>query len=305
MQKASGNHSFFLPLLASFIPSNNLYIRADTQSFDSSVYLIWHVVCLIILYSWNLELNMDRALFLAMSGAKQNMQALQLRANNLANVSTTGFRADLEQARSMQAYGEGLPTRVFSMTERPGQNFRQGSVITTGRDLDVTIEGLGWISVLDKTGKEGLTRNGNLKIDSNGLLLSGENLVLGEGSDPITLPIPLSKVEIGSDGTISVVPQGAPADAIEIVDRIKLTSTDNRSLFKDINGLFRSKDPNAQYEIDGNVKLLKGAIEGSNVSAIGEMTSLIDLQRQFEMQVKLMSTAEDMDKASDSLLRTS
>ena len=248
---------------------------------------------------------MDRALFLAMSGAKQNMQALQLRANNLANVSTTGFRADLEQARSMQAYGEGLPTRVFSMTERPGQNFRQGSVITTGRDLDVTIEGLGWISVLDKTGKEGLTRNGNLKIDSNGLLLSGENLVLGEGSDPITLPIPLSKVEIGSDGTISVVPQGAPADAIEIVDRIKLTSTDNRSLFKDINGLFRSKDPNAQYEIDGNVKLRKGAIEGSNVSAIGEMTSLIDLQRQFEMQVKLMSTAEDMDKASDSLLRTS
>ncbi len=113
---------------------------------------------------------MDRALFLAMSGAKQNMQALQLRANNLANVSTTGFRADLAQARSMQAYGEGLPSRVFSMTERPGHNFAQGSVITTGRDLDITIEGSGWLSVLDHTGKEGLTRNGNLKVDQNGLL---------------------------------------------------------------------------------------------------------------------------------------
>ena len=305
MQKASGNHSFFCPYWQVLSYQIIFIFALILKSSDSLVDLIWHVVCLITLYGWNLERNMDRALFLAMSGAKQNMQALQLRANNLANVSTTGFRADLEQARSMQAYGEGLPTRVFSMTERPGQNFRQGSVITTGRDLDVTIEGLGWISVLDKTGKEGLTRNGNLKIDSNGLLLSGENLVLGEGGDPITLPIPLSKVEIGSDGTISVVPQGAPADAIEIVDRIKLTSTDNRSLFKDINGLFRSKDPNGQYEIDGNVKLLKGAIEGSNVSAIGEMTSLIDLQRQFEMQVKLMSTAEDMDKASDSLLRTS
>ncbi|KOO02233.1 flagellar basal-body rod protein FlgF [Vibrio nereis] len=249
---------------------------------------------------------MDRALFLAMSGAKQNMQALQLRANNLANVSTTGFRADLAQARSMQAYGEGLPSRVFSMTERPGHNFQQGSVITTGRDLDVTIQGDGWISVLDKMGQEGLTRNGNLKIDATGLLTSGNgNLVLGENGAPITLPIPVSKVEIGSDGTISVVPQGAPADAMQIVDRIKLTRTNNQSLFKDVNGLFRAKDPNAAYEADAGVKLLTGAIEGSNVNAIGEMTSLIDLQRQFEMQVKMMNTAEDMDKASDSLLRMS
>ncbi|WP_341664455.1 flagellar basal body rod protein FlgF [Vibrio sp.] len=249
---------------------------------------------------------MDRALFLAMSGAKQNMQAMQLRANNLANVSTTGFRADLAQARSMQAYGEGMPSRVFSMTERPGHNFQQGSVITTGRDLDVTIQDQGWIAVLDSMGKEGLTRNGNLNIDVNGLLTTGGgNLVLGETGAPITVPIPVSKIEVGSDGTISVVPQGAPADAIEIVDRIKLTSTNNRSLYKDVNGVFRSKDQNAEYEVDGNVKLLTGALEGSNVNAIGEMTNLIDLQRQFEMQVKMMSTAEDMDKASNSLLRMS
>ena len=122
---------------------------------------------------------MDRALFLAMSGAKQNMQAMQLRANNLANVSTTGFRADLAQARSMQAYGDGMPSRVFSMTERPGHNFQQGSVITTGRDLDVTIQDQGWISVLDNTGKEGLTRNGNMKVDVNGMLTTDNgNLVL-------------------------------------------------------------------------------------------------------------------------------
>lgn len=249
---------------------------------------------------------MDRALYLAMSGAKQNMQALQLRSNNLANVSTTGFRADLAQARSMQAYGDGLPTRVFSMTERPGHNFQQGSVITTGRDLDATVQGEGWIAVMDKMGKEGLTRNGNFKIDANGLLTSGNgNLVLGENGAPITLPIPVSKVEIGTDGTISVVPQGAPADAMEIVDRIKLTRTNNQSLFKDVNGLFRAKDPNAVYEADAGVKLLTGALEGSNVNAVGEMTSLIDLQRQFEMQVKMMSTAEEMDKSSDSLLRMS
>ncbi|OEE81193.1 flagellar basal-body rod protein FlgF [Vibrio genomosp. F6] len=249
---------------------------------------------------------MDRALFLAMSGAKQNMQALQLRANNLANVSTPGFRADLAQARSMQAYGEGLPTRVFSMTERPGHNFSQGSVITTGRDLDVTIEGEGWISVIDKTGKEGLTRNGNLKIDQNGLLLNGNgHLVLGDTGAPISLPIPLSKVEIGRDGTISVLPQGAPASEMEQIDRIKLTRSNPQTLFKDSNGLFRLKDPNLAYEADAGVHILTGAIEGSNVNAVGEMTSLIDLQRQFEMQVKMMSTAEEMDKSSDSLLRMS
>ncbi|GAL12701.1 flagellar basal-body rod protein FlgF [Vibrio astriarenae] len=249
---------------------------------------------------------MDRSLFLAMSGAKQNMQAMQLRANNLANVSTTGFRADLAQARSMQAYGEGLPTRVFSMTERPGHSFNQGSVITTGRDLDVTVQGDGWISVLDKTGQEGLTRNGNLNVSDTGLLMnSAGQLILGENDAPITLPVPISKVEIGTDGTVSVVPQGAPADALEIVDRIKLTNTNNQSLFKDTNGLFRAKDPNQIYEADAGVTLLKGAIEGSNVNAVGEMTSLIDLQRQFEMQVKMMSTAEEMDKASDSLLRSS
>ncbi|MBY8231083.1 flagellar basal-body rod protein FlgF [Vibrio fluvialis] len=249
---------------------------------------------------------MDRALFLAMSGAKQNMQAMQLRANNLANVSTTGFRADLEQARSMQAYGDGLPSRVFSMTERPGHNFQQGSVITTGRDLDITVQGDGWIAVMDKTGKEGLTRNGNLNIDANGLLLNGNgHPVLGETGAPITLPVPLANVEIGNDGTISVRPQGAPADAMEFVDRIKLVRPDNQSLFKDVNGLFRAKDPNAAYDADASVKILTGAVEGSNVNAVGEMTSLIDLQRQFEMQVKMMSTAEDMDKSSDSLLRMS
>jgi len=249
---------------------------------------------------------MDRALFLAMSGAKQNMQAMQLSANNLANVSTTGFRADLEQARSMQAYGDGLPSRVFSMTERPGHNFQQGSVITTGRDLDVTVQGDGWLAVMDKTGKEGLTRNGNLNIDANGLLMNGSgHLILGENGAPITLPVPLAKVSIGNDGTISVRPQGAPPDAMEIVDRIKLVKPDNQSLYKDVNGLFRAKDPNATYDADATVKILTGAVEGSNVNAVGEMTSLIDLQRQFEMQVKMMKTAEDMDKSSDTLLRMS
>lgn len=151
---------------------------------------------------------MDRALFLAMSGAKQDMQAMQLRANNLANASTTGFRSDLEQARAMQAYGEGLPTRVFNMTERPGYSFAQGSTITTGRELDVAIKGDGWLAVLDGTGQEGYTRVGNLKVDQTGMLQNGHgHVILGERDAPIILPLPVSKIEIGTDGTVSVLPQ--------------------------------------------------------------------------------------------------
>ncbi|ELR65131.1 Flagellar basal-body rod protein FlgF [Photobacterium marinum] len=247
---------------------------------------------------------MDRALYLAMSGAKQDMYGMQLHANNLANVKTTGFRADLEQARSMQAYGEGLPSRVFAMTERPGQDFSQGAVMTTGRDLDVTVEGDGWLTVLDASGQEAYTRAGHLKIDETGMLQnSNGNLMLGEGGAPIFIPLPISKIEIGNDGTISVLPQGAPPEAMEVVDRLKLVRPDNRDLYKDVNGLFKPKNPGMTYEADAGVTLLKGALEGSNVNAVGEMTSMIDLQRHFEMQVKLMKTAEEMDAASSSLLR--
>ncbi|CAH0534132.1 Flagellar basal-body rod protein FlgF [Vibrio stylophorae] len=249
---------------------------------------------------------MDRALYLAMSGAKQDMYAMQLRANNLANVSTTGFRADLENARSMQAYGEGLPTRVFSMTERPSQNFEQGSVITTGRDMDVTIENQGWFAVLDASGNEAYTRAGDLKIDQTGLLHNGRgNLMVGESGGPILLPIPISKIEIGTDGTISVLPQGAPAEAMEIVDRLKLVNPGNKNLYKDTDGLFKTKTPGQFVAADAGVSLLSGALEGSNVNAVGEMTHLIDLQRHFETQVKLMKTAEQMDESSASLLRLS
>ncbi|MGF1686022.1 flagellar basal-body rod protein FlgF [Photobacterium japonica] len=247
---------------------------------------------------------MDRALYLAMSGAKQDMYGMQVHANNLANVRTTGFRADLEQARSMQAYGEGLPSRVFAMTERPGQSFAQGSVMTTGRDLDVAIEGDGWLTVLDAGGQESFTRAGHLKIDETGLLQnSNGNLLVGDSGGPIFIPLPISKIQIGKDGTVSVLPQGAPPEAMEAIDQIKLVKPNHKSLFKDTDGLFKTNVPGETYDASPEVSLLTGALEGSNVNAVGEMTSMIDLQRHFEMQVKLMKTAEEMDAASSSLLR--
>ncbi|EKE75451.1 flagellar basal-body rod protein FlgF [Gallaecimonas xiamenensis] len=246
---------------------------------------------------------MDRLLYLAMSGANQDMHALTARANNLANAKTTGFKADFAQARAMQVFGDGMPTRVFAMSERPGQRFDAGSLETTGRTLDVAVEGEGWLAVQGANGTEGYTRAGNLRVSDTGLLETAKGeLVLGEGDAPIAVPLPYAKLEIAGDGTISVLPQGAPANAIEQVNRIKLVNPEFSDLVKGEDGLFRQKDgTNALAE--ANVRLLQGALEGSNVNPVEEMTALIDLQRQFELQLKMMKTAEDMDASHNNLLR--
>ena len=245
---------------------------------------------------------MDHLLYIAMSGAKENMNALGVRANNLANANTTGFKADLEQARSMQAFGDGLPSRVFAMTEMPSQNFDAGELKITENDLDIAIQGDGWFAVQDADGNEAYTRAGNLKISAEGMLQTASGLpVLGDGG-PIQLPVPLSKIDIAADGSIQARAQGAPANAMAEVGRIKLVKPENQNVVKGNDGLFRQKDGEVA-EADATVSLLAGALEGSNVNAVGEMTYLISLQRQYELQVKMMKTAEDMDRQHNQVLR--
>lgn len=245
---------------------------------------------------------MDRLLYIAMSGAKENMNGISLRANNLANTGTVGFKADFEQARSMQAFGAGLPTRVFSMTESPGQNFDSGAMIITERELDVAIQGDGWFAVQDKEGNEAYTRAGNLQLTPAGMLVTAGGLPVMGDDGPIQLPVPLAKMEIGIDGTVSARAQGAPAEVLVQVGRIKLVKPELVDVVKGNDGLFRRKDGEVA-EASADVALLHGAYEGSNVNAIGEMTSMISLQRQFELQVKMMKQAEKMDQQQNQLLR--
>ncbi|BAJ01386.1 flagellar basal-body rod protein FlgF [Shewanella violacea] len=247
---------------------------------------------------------MDKLLYVAMSGAKQNMNSLAVRANNLANANTDGFKADMEQARSMQAFGEGLPTRVFAMTESPSADFAAGPIKTTGRDLDIAVKGDGWIAVQSADGGEAYTRSGSLSFDTTGLLRNDRgNPIMGD-SGPIVLPLPIEKVSISQDGIISVRPLGSTAEVIEVVGRIKLVNPGNQNLMRGEDGLFRLiSGDNAPA--DAFITIESGAVEGSNVNAVSEMVALIDIQRQFEMQVKMMKTAEEMDKASSSLMRIS
>jgi len=245
---------------------------------------------------------MDKMLYIAMSGAKQNMNALAINANNLANAKTTGFKADLAQARSMQAFGEGLPSRVFAMTEKSSQNFDSGSVLTTGRDLDVAIQGHGMIAVQTRDGREAYTRDGHFSITEEGNLQTPNgDLVLGD-TGPLSLPLPVNNIQIAKDGTIMIQPLGAPSTIQEEVGRIKLVNPETRTLQRGTDGLFRTRN-GVNQDADANVIVQSGMLESSNVNPVNEMTEMISLQRQFEMQLKLMKTAEEIDSASASLLR--
>ncbi|WP_108649693.1 flagellar basal body rod protein FlgF [Dongshaea marina] len=245
---------------------------------------------------------MDRLLYVSMTGAKENMVSMAKRANNLANASTIGFKSDFQQARAMQAFGEGLPTRVFSMTERAATNYDQGSYITTGRELDVAVKGEGWLVVKDSKGEEAFTRMGNLSISVTGELQTSTGLTLVDvGGNPIILP-QMDKIVINKDGTIHGLLAGATPDIPEDFQQLKLVNPQIQDLYKGNDGLFRRKDGEAEA-VSADVRLANGKLESSNVNVVAEMTHLIQLQRQFETQVKMMKTAEENDQAQERLLR--
>ena len=245
---------------------------------------------------------MDRFLYVSMTGAKQNMVAQEVHANNLANISTTGFRKDFAQARAMQVYGPGQATRAYALTERPATDFQQGTMQQTGRDLDVAIRGEGWITVQAPNGDEALTRAGDLQIDVNGILRTGVGYpVLGNGG-PISIP-EAEKIEIGTDGTISIRAKGQGPDVLTEVNRIKLVNPDPATLRKGVDGLIRADGEGVVFDPDATIQIHAGFIEGSNVNAVESMTEIISLARQFELQVKMMQEAEQKTESMARLLR--
>ncbi len=244
---------------------------------------------------------MDRVLYVAMAGARQTLLAQALNSHNLANASTVGFRADLFQSRSMPVFGDGHPTRVFAMTERPGVSFGAGTIQQTGRDLDIAVSDEGWIAVQAKDGSEAYTRAGDLRLNVNGILETGGGYPVLGNAGPIAVP-PSEKVDIAVDGTISVRPVGQSVRALAEVDRIKLVNPRLDRLHKGDDGLFRVKD---QEEVlpDANVRIVPGALEGSNVNPVDALVKMIALARRFELEVKIMSAAEENATAAASIVR--
>jgi len=253
----------------------------------------------------------DNLLYISASGAKENLNGLAVRAHNLANAKTDGFRADLEQARAMQAFGEGLPTRVFSMTESPRSDFRPGPIITTERQLDMAIKGEGFFVVYDENGQEKMTRYGAFKVAEDGLLLNQRDQVVVGVEGPIYLGVPANEYEISDQGVVMFRPPGAPVNERAIAGQLKMLNPPIENLMKHTNGLIGLKDVNdnqiplEQVDPYNDILLERYALEGSNVNPVSEMVALISLQRQFEMQVKMMKTAEEIEATGAQLMKTS
>ena len=237
---------------------------------------------------------MDRALYIAMSGAKQNTLGQVAESNNLANVSTTGFRRDFEQARSMPVFGDHYPTRAYALEERPASDFNPGTLIHTGRDLDLAIENQGWFAVQDSNGEEAYTRRGDLRVDQFGRMINGDGLQLMGTAGPVVIP-PYEKMTISGDGTISIQAAGdEPAVVADIVN-LKLVNPDLSNMEKGEDGLFRLRDQQlGDVQLaDPTVFVEQGHLEHSNVNAVQSLTQIMALHRQYEMQVKMMATVDE------------
>jgi flagellar basal-body rod protein FlgF len=244
---------------------------------------------------------MDKALYLGMNAASQNMLAQTVNANNLANASTTGFRSDFAQAIALQVVGDGYHSRAYNQTVTPTSDFAQGPLRQTGNDMDVAIEGDGWIAVLTPDGSEAYTRAGELNLTPFGELTTGNGLPVLGNAGPIALP-PFEKMEIGGDGTLSVRELGQGPQVMSVLDRIKLVNPNVQDLVKGEDGLFRRRD-GADEIADGNVRLVSGYSEGSNVNVVDAMVEMISLTRNYELNIKLMQTAEQNSQASARLLQ--
>jgi len=241
---------------------------------------------------------MDRLIYLAMSGAKATMQRQETLANNLANVSTLGFRAELAAFRAVPVEGSGASTRVYALESTPGYDATPGQVAATGRNLDVAMQGAAWLAVQGLDGTEAYTRGGSLDINADGNLVTISGLtVLGDGG-PIQIP-PDNRVGIAADGTVSVTDVNGHSNS---VGKLKLV-TPEAPLTRGTDGLFRA--PGGELSADPLARVQDGALEGSNVSAVETMVAMIAAARQFEAQMKSLSTAEGNDKAASQLLSVS
>jgi flagellar basal-body rod protein FlgF len=245
---------------------------------------------------------MDRFLYVAMSGAKETLQAQTANNHNLANANTSGFKADLSAFQSRAVQGPGFASRVYSTDASVGWDDTTGAMAATGQDLDVAIQGAGWLAVQGPDGTEAYTRAGNLHVDANGRLMTATGRpVMGDGG-PISVP-PYSAINVGRDGTVSIVPAGQSPSTTAAVGRIKLVNPPSSELTRGDDGLFRSTT-GRDAASDASVSVTSGVLESSNVNVADAMVKMIELSRRFELQVKAMKTAEDDAAAASKLLST-
>ena len=238
---------------------------------------------------------MDRMIYLSMSSAKAALQRQDSLANNLANVSTNGFRAELTAFRAVPIRGDGASTRVFSLETTPGYSDEQGAINATGRNLDVALTGKSWLAVQSLDGTEAYTRAGALDVNNEGVLVTQAGLQVNGDGGPITVP-QNARVDIAEDGTVTAKVDGQKPQQI---GKLKLVTADV-PLNRGTDGLFRADS--GDLSADPAARLQSGALEGSNVSPVATMVGMIAAARQFEHQMKMLENAEKQDQTASKLL---
>ena len=242
---------------------------------------------------------MDRLIYTSMSGAKYLLERQATLANNLANAGTTGFRADTVGLRAVPAVSPQAGTRVFTVETTTGADFSQGPMTATGRTLDVAVQGQGWLAVQTSDGSEAYTRNGALQVGADGVLQLPNGLQVQGTGGPISIPADATSVLIAADGTVSV--KAASSKTPTTVGQLKLVNPPISDLTKGTDGLFRTQS-GAPADADASVKVADGTLEGSNVNVVEAMVGMIAASRQFEMQMKMLSTAEQNEQKASSVV---
>jgi flagellar basal-body rod protein FlgF len=242
----------------------------------------------------------DRLIYIASTGAKHILEQQATTAHNVANATTTGFRAQLDSFRAVPVVGGDLPTRAYVVDSTVGSDFTPGALQTTGRDLDVALDGKGWLVVQKADGSEAFTRNGSLKLSENGVLQTANGLDIVGDAGPITIP-PDVTITIAKDGTVSTVPTGTNPIPSQIVGRLKLVNPAEANIIRGDDGLFKTKD-GTQVDADAAVRIVDGTLEGSNVSPVEGLVAMINLARQFELQTKLITEAESNEAKASQIL---
>lgn len=243
---------------------------------------------------------MDKLIYTAMSGASQTLGQQAAVSHNLANATSTGFRTEMHRLRAVPVQSAALPSRAFTVDASVGTDFSPGVLQFTGRSFDVAVEGKGWLAVQMPDGSEAYTRNGSLELSPNGVLQTRTGLpVVGDGG-PISIP-PDNDILIGTDGTLSAIPTTGAVNTVNTVSRLKLVNPPEADLVRGEDGLFRLRVGGAAPQ-DEAVRVAGGYLEGSNVNVVDQMVTMISLSRQFEMQTKMLQTAEANDQAATRIL---
>jgi flagellar basal-body rod protein FlgF len=241
----------------------------------------------------------DRLIYTAMTGAKYLLERQATLAHNLANSSTTGFRADTVGLRAVPTTGQTAGTRVFTVETTTGSDLSQGPMISTSRNLDVAIQGSGWLAVQAPDGTEAYTRNGSLQVGPDGSLQLANGMQVQGANGPISMPADAQTVTVAADGTISV--KTASSKLPSTIGQLKLVNPPAADITKGLDGMFRLKsgDP---ADPDPSVKVAGGTLEGSNVNVVESMVGMIGAARQFELQMKMLSTAEQNEQKAGTVL---